>query len=184
MENIVFRQATEADSLFISQGFHTAMLYDDTPEERIRLFAEKICRRDDVLYSARNTIIAEIDGKPVGMITSYDGKGYKAMRQTTMELVRQHLGIEFPGMEDEAGEGEYYLDSLAVLPECRGKGIGKSLMLEAISRGHALGLPVTLVVDPANPRAQRLYASLGFVPQRDIFIFGHNYLKMVMNVLP
>ena len=58
---ITFRQATHSDALFIAQGFHTAMLMDDTPESRIRLFAEKICMRDDVLYSAPNTTIVEVD---------------------------------------------------------------------------------------------------------------------------
>ena len=180
MEKITFRQATIDDAQFIAEGFHTAMLMNDTPKERIALFAEKICRRNDVLYSAQNTILAEKYGKPIGMITSYDGKNYSAFRKTTMALVKEHLGIEFPGMEDEATEGEYYLDSLAVLPECRGLGIGSSLLKEAISRGHALGLPVTLVVDPANPKARKLYESLGFSFLRKIFIFGHNYDKMIL----
>lgn len=67
-----------------------------------------------MLYSARNTTIAELDGKPVGMLTAYDGSRYGTMRQVTMQLVKEHLGTEFPGMEDETVPGEYYLDSLAV----------------------------------------------------------------------
>lgn len=114
---ITFRKATQADALFIAKGFHAAMLMEDAPEERIRLFAEKICSRDDVLYSARNTTIAELDGKPVGMLTAYDGSRYGTMRQVTMQLVKEHLGTEFPGMEDETVPGEYYLDSLAVRPD-------------------------------------------------------------------
>lgn len=38
---ITFRKATQADALFIAKGFHAAMLMEDAPEERIRLFAEK-----------------------------------------------------------------------------------------------------------------------------------------------
>ena len=180
MEKITFRQAIADDALFISEGFHMAMLISNPPKERIALFAEKICSRNDVLYSAQNTILAEKDGKPVGMITSYDGKNYSAFRKTTMALVKEHLGIEFPGMEDEAAEGEDYLDSLAVLPECRGLKVGTRLLKEAISRGHALGLPVTLVVDPDNPKARKLYESLGFSFLRKIFIFGHHYDKMIL----
>ena len=180
MKEITIRQATDADTIFISQGFHDAMLLNDTPQQRIQLFADKICSRNDVLYSAKNTLIAEMDGKAVGMITSYDGKGYHDMRTVTMSLIKEHLGIEFPGMEDEAEEGEYYLDSLAVLPEYRGHGIGRMLLSEAIHRGHEMNLPVTLVVDPANPRARKLYESLGFKTSREMFLFGHTYMKMVL----
>lgn len=176
---IEFRQATEADALFIARGFHTAMLMEDTPEERIRLFADKICSRSDVLYSSVNTIIAEKDGVAAGMVTAYDGSRYHGMRIVTMALVKEHLGIEFPGMEDEAVPGEYYIDSLAVLPEFRGLGIGRQLLQKAVEEGHRRGLVATLAVDPVNTKAQRLYESLGFVRDSDLFIFGHTYWKMI-----
>lgn len=173
-----FRQATADDALFIARGFHMAMLMEDVPEEQTRLFAEKICRREDVLYSWRNTLIAELDGVPVGMVTAYDGRYYHGWRLTTLELVREHLGVEFPGMEDEAVPGEYYVDSLAVLPEHRGQGIGRALLEQAVRKGRELGLTVTLAVEYDNDRAQHLYRSLGFVPDGNLFIFGHDYQKM------
>lgn len=181
-----FRQATNEDALFISYGFHMAMLMEDTPLERIELFAEKICTHDDVLYSARNTTIAELIDEEnvnttpikVGMITAYDGKNYHEMRSKTFDLVKQHLGIEFPGMEDEAGEGEYYIDSLAVLSDYRGQGIGRKLLEKAIKKGKESGLSVTIVVDKINDKAEKLYKSLGFKVSGDIFIFGHYYTKM------
>lgn len=174
---MIFRQATQADTLFIAEGFHMAMLMEDTPKERIRMFAEKICSRDDVLYSARNTTIAELDGKPVGMLTAYDGSRYSEMRRMTMQLVKEHLGIEFPGMEDETVPGEYYLDSLAVLPQSRGKGTGRRLLENAIAEGRRRGLTVTLAVDPVNEKAQKLYRNIGFRPMGELFIFGHTYWK-------
>lgn len=180
MSTLQFRPATITDALFIARGFHTAMLMDDAPESQIRTFAEHICVREDVLYSWRNTILATVDGQPVGMLTAYDGSLYHQMRIVTMDLVRQHLGIEFPGMEDEAVPGEYYLDSLAVLPEHRGRGIGRRLLQQGIARGQALGLTVTLAVDPVNERAQRLYRSLGFDSDGELFIFGHTYWKMAV----
>lgn len=178
---LTFRPANKEDYLFIAHGFHTAMLMDDTEEERVRLFAETICTRDDVLYCARNTIIAEWDGERAGMITSYDGKDYAQMRDNTFRLVRKHMNIEFPGMDDEAVPGEYYLDSLAVVPEYRNKGIGRKLLEYAMAEGRKLGLKVTLAVDPVNKRAQDLYASLGFRREEDLFIFGHTYWKMVLH---
>lgn len=178
MTDMTFREATVEDALFIARGFHMAMLYDDAEEERIEKFARTICVREDVLYSWCNTIIAEVDGQPVGMLTAYNGRGYHAMRLVTMALVKEHLGVEFPGMEDEAVAGEYYLDSLAVMPPFRGKGIGRSLLRRGIADGHSLGLKVTLAVDPVNHRAKALYRSLGFEPDGKLFIFGHDYEKM------
>lgn len=178
--DIEFRKATADDALFIARGFHMAMLYDDATEERIELFARNICVREDVLYSWRNTIIAELDGKPAGMLTSYNGINYHEMRLRTMQLVKQLMDVEFPGMEDEAVPGEYYLDSLAVMPPYRGRGIGRALLQKGIGEGSALKLKVTLAVDPINDKAKRLYRSLGFKPSGTLFIFGHDYEKMII----
>lgn len=175
---LTFRNANIDDAVFIAKGFHMAMLYEDVPEEQVTLFARTICTREDVLYSWRNTVIAQVDGKDAGMLTSYDGRFYHKMRLRTMGLVKEHLGIEFPNMEDEAVEGEYYLDSLAVLPEFRGRGVGRSLLLRGIAEGRKKGLCVTLAVDPVNERAKVLYRSLGFLPAGKLFIFGHDYEKM------
>lgn len=178
--DVTFRQATIDDALFIARGFQMAMLMEDVPEEHTRLFAEKICEREDVLYSWRNTLIAEAEGSPVGMVTAYDGRYYRGWRETTLALVKEHLGVEFPGMEDEAVPGEYYVDSLAVLPAHRGQGIGRGLLQHAIAQGRELGLKVTLAVEYDNARALHLYRSLGFAPDGNLFIFGHDYQKMAI----
>lgn len=174
---ITFRKATQADALFRSVLHEHCRMEAFGYEERIRLFAEKICSRDDVLYSARNTTIAELDGKPVGMLTAYDGSRYGTMRQVTMQLVKEHLGTEFPGMEDETVPGEYYLDSLAVRPGLRGKGIGRRLLENGIAEGKSRNLTVTLAVDPVNEKAQKLYRAIGFRQMGELFIFGHTYWK-------
>lgn len=176
--DINIRPATPEDALFIARGFHTAMLYENVEEERTRLFAENVCSRDDVLYSWKNTIIAEVEGKPAGMITSYVGSQYKTLQINTFRIIKELFNTEFPGMEDETVPGEYYLDSLAVLPAFRGKGIGRTLLETAIKTGKDMGLVVTLAVAPVNERAQNLYKSLGFGPAGDLFIFGHTYWKL------
>lgn len=175
--NCVIRPATKDDALFIARGFHTAMLYEDTDEEVLRIFASEICTREDVLYSWRNTWIVECESVACGMLTAYDGAGYHSMRVLTQTLIKECLGTEFPGMEDESQTGEFYLDSLAVLPEHRGHGLGRKLLRFAIEKGLSMGLKVTLAVDPVNTRAQGLYRSLGFEPAGELFIFGHTYWK-------
>jgi ribosomal protein S18 acetylase RimI-like enzyme len=174
---MTFRPATENDSYFIAHGFHMAMHYKRS-EEEIARFAELICTRDDVLYCAGNTLIAEYNGEMAGMLTAYDGRYYHEMRERTMKLIKEYFDTEFPDMEDEAVEGEYYLDSLAVWPQYRGIGLGTALLERGIAEGLRLGLNVTLTVDPKNKNAQSLYASLGFERDGELFIFGKNYWKM------
>lgn len=56
---------------------------------------------------------------------------------------------------------ELRLMEVTLVPEFRGQGLGSSLMGKLLAWSDALGLPVTLHVEPFNP-AQRLYQSLGF----------------------
>ena len=172
-----FREATDNDAYFIAEGFHMAMHFKRSAEE-IADFAEKICKRDDVLYCAANTIIGEYNGEMAGMLTAYDGRRYHAMKERTMQLIKEYYGTEYPEMEDEAQSGEYYLDSLAVWPQHRGIGMGRALLERGIAEGLRLGLKVTLAVEPGNKKAQSLYSSLGFERDGNLFIFGGTYWKM------
>lgn len=177
------RQATIDDALFVAKGVIMA-LHRDPDEENIELIAN-ICRREDVLYSYRHTLIAFVDDIPVGLCLCYDGKGYHETRIRTFKLFEQDPDIDksdemdFEHFEDETHEGEYYIDSLAVLPEYRNRGIAKELMLAQMKKGSEMGLPVaTLLVDPENPDAQSLYSKLGFEYQEDIYAFGQIFWKL------
>jgi len=49
------------------------------------------------------------------------------------------------------------------MPECRGRGIGSTLLHQVMARGTAAGKPVTIHVEAYNP-ALTLYRRLGFEP--------------------
>ena len=51
---------------------------------------------------------------------------------------------------------------VALVPDTRGKGIGRGLLERVIEEATRLGAPVTLHVSVANPAALRLYERLGF----------------------
>ncbi len=95
----------------------------------------------------------------------------------------------FSNVEPECEAGEYYLDSLAVHPDFRGRlfeyegvqeKLGHILLLDGIRRGQALGYTRTsLIVDVDRPRLHHYYSQLGFRPVRDILFFGHTYTRMV-----
>ncbi|MEM8749304.1 MAG: N-acetyltransferase [Pseudomonadota bacterium] len=59
--------------------------------------------------------------------------------------------------------GDWFVDSLAVYPDCRGQGLGRMLLDDCISRGQKAGhQTISLVAEDANPPAIALYESRGF----------------------
>lgn len=59
-----------------------------------------------------------------------------------------------------------FVVNLAVLPEARGHGIGRSLMEHGMAYYRARGVRhMRLFVNPANASALALYEALGFTPQ-------------------
>ena len=66
--------------------------------------------------------------------------------------------------------GEQFLHKIMVHPKCRGRGIGSSLMAEALKRATT---PVLLTVDPANAAAIKLYENFGFIVRDRI----HGYYR-------
>lgn len=119
-----------------------------------------------MLYSHRHALLAEIDAEPVGLILAYDGAHYHSLRTRTFALLPAFAGMDVDSMEDEATVGEYYIDSLAVAPTARGRGVGRALLAQAVQRAARLQLRPTLLVDPDNPGARRLYAAAGFAKRQ------------------
>lgn len=138
-----------------------------------------IVKLDYTLYSWRNTFVAEIEGKLVGAIISYDGCQYAEMRHNTFELIRKQSGKDFSAMDIETKPGEWYLDSLAVRWGYRNQGIGTKLINAAIQEGQKNGINTfSLACEHDNKKAFQLYLQLGFITISHIHIFDDDYLKM------
>lgn len=84
------------------------------------------------------------------------------------------------GAVDERGEG--WVLSLAVSPEARRQGVGRSLAVALLNALDARGVAATwLTVAPANAAARTLYAALGFTVGdvvRDCFGAGEDRLRL------
>lgn len=177
------RDAQIEDSEFVAHGI--CMALHMIPEEQGLRGIAKICERDDVLYSYRHAIVACEDETPVGLCLCYDGGKYHELRENTFPLFAalfpddpDQEEMDFEHAEDEAVAGEYYMDSLAVMPQWRRKGIGFRLMQAQIERGRKLGFKkATLLVDPENVEAQRMYRKLGFVDDTQVYVFGQIFWK-------
>lgn len=133
----------------------------------------EIARREGTQYSWRLGLIAQIDGVAAGAIVGYDGASLKTLRDGTYAVIKAQTG-HTPTLLDETEAGEFYLDSVGVLPEFRGLGIGRALVTafceKVFTEGHER---VGLIVDYNNPGAEKLYTSLGFERVGTRIFFGH-----------
>ena len=189
-KKIYIRDATSEDAPFIARvvlaGIDMLDLDAVLPDDQLHLYEHliEICRMDDTLYSYLNTRIAEMDGNRVGALVAYDGAHYAKMRAKTFGIVKQTSGMDLNHSAMETGLGEFYLDSMAILPEYRGLGIGQKLMLDRMEWAKRNGFDaVTLLVDKDKPRLQDYYEELGFVFVEDMFVFGDLFNKMVCSPL-
>ena len=149
--------------------------------EDFRIMMTLLVEREDSQYSYRNTLVAMDEDKVVGISVSYDGGKLHQLRQTFIETAKEHIGKDHSGMDDETQAGELYLDSLAVLPEYRRRGIASRLIRATKERADKMGLPcVGLLVDKGNPDGEALYASIGFKYVNDSMWGGHPMKHLVL----
>ena len=182
---VQLRYVTLDDAPFIARvvlaGIDMLDIDAALPDEQRAIFEHliEICRMDDTLYSYCNTRIAETDGIPVGALVAYDGARYAGMREKTFGLVMQTSGMDLSCNAMETGPGEFYLDSMAILSDYRGVGIGKMLMRDRVDFALNNGFQkVTLLVDKDKPRLQEYYQSEGFSFSKEMFVFGAWYNKL------
>lgn len=187
---VQLRDATSEDAPFIARvvlaGIELLDMDAALPDNQRVLYEHLvgICRMDDTLYSYRNTRIAEVDDCAVGALVAYDGARYAKMREKTFGLVQQTSGMDLNHKAMETGPGEFYLDSMAILSDYRGAGIGKMLMRDRVDFSLSNGFQkVTLLVDKDKPRLQRYYECEGFAFSEEMFVFGAWYNKMVCSLL-
>lgn len=138
--------------------------------------------RSDTQYSYNNTLVATIEDNIVGICVSYDGGLLHSLRQPFIEAAKQEWGMDHSGIPDETQAGELYLDSLAVDPTYRGRGIASLLLRASIDKSRALGLPSTgLLVDVGNPKAEALYNKVGFQYAGTNSWGGHGMKHLVLH---
>ena len=144
MADVRFRALTPADQAALWEWLHVA-LWDPPPaplrpravleDPRVRIYAEGWGRAGDV------GVVAVVDGVDAGacwMRVLPEGVG-----MGSIDAVTPQLGI-------------------ALEEPFRGKGIGKRMMLEALSSAWVAGFErVSLTVHPENP-ARHMYAACGF----------------------
>ncbi|MGO4745575.1 GNAT family N-acetyltransferase [Serratia quinivorans] len=128
--------------------------------------------RNDVYFGYKNVFVARDQEKILGCILYFKGEdesGFTAITEPHAE------------MENESDPDEIYIDSLAVLPECRGRGIAKSLISRVVEEARQQGLnKVGLLADTKKPHLKALYRTLGFNVTAEIKLLNDHYEKMTV----
>ena len=187
---VTIRDAREDDAEFLAQvilaAAHMSDMGADTANSTATATAASagdltaICRRTDTLYSWRNARIACACGKRAGAMVSYPGDIYVAARSITFPLLPGLTQAQIDATDIETLPGEWYLDSLAVLPEFRRAGIGKMLVMDAIERGRNAGYTqCTLLAEKSSTHLVEYYTRLGFAIESSKLYLGNAYWRMV-----
>ena len=189
IEQAQISQAPDIAHLIMEAMNHECCLYFAGEEHGLLgfhgLMTDLVCRTDSQ-YSYLNTLVAlNAQREVIGVCTSYDGACLHRLREAFVQSCLARFNRDFGNMDDETAAGELYVDSLAVDARYRGKGIAKTLLKSTIDKAKQLQLPaVGLLVDKGNPKAERLYASIGFQYVDDNQWGGHamRHLQHILGV--
>lgn len=176
VRNIEIRRATEKDAPVIAQAVAMAIGHESSVnycgENYLEVLTE-VAQLAGTQYSYANSLVASVDGEPAGALCGYDGAALDELRAGTLAVVNKYNPLDGP-IDDETQPGEFYLDSIGVLPAYRGLGIGSMLInaMTETARNEGYGR-IGLIVDFDNPKAEKLYARLGFRRAGTRMFFGH-----------
>lgn len=177
MNEIKIIDATADDAEMIAYAIMEAVgdeivneMAGNNTRQMVREVFTRLARRDDSQYSYRNSRVAVMpSGIKAGVCISYDGARLKPLRRAFFEEANRVLGWNMTADEIEALPGEtcgeeFYLDTIATLPQYRKQGVATALIADARKKAEAAGLPLGLLVADDNPQARELYESIGFSP--------------------
>ena len=129
-------------------------------------------------YSYRNFAVADHKDRVVGVINYYNSDDVEELNQHLFECLQEN-SPETTTFEAEWEPGEFYLDSLAVDPAYRGRGVAKKLIEYAEKVGRQRGMTImSLIVLERKHKAYWLYRRLGFHMKLFKKLYGEDYKYM------
>ncbi|PLS16999.1 N-acetyltransferase [Bacillus sp. M6-12] len=156
-------------------------LTGETAELEILRVLRDYFKREKNRLSYRNSIILETKGEIAGIVIAYHGSEAEQLDAPIRSRLKQKM--QNAVVDKEAEVTDYYLDTLCVAHQHRGKRMGTMLIAAAEEKGRRLGYAtIALNVEKDNERARSLYSRLGYKFRKVILINHHNYDYMVKNL--
>ena len=179
---IEIRNARAEDAAMVAWIVLAALdMMDDASGELVERMTQ-VCGEAGTLYSWENTRLAVVDGKVGGGLIAYPGSEYARLRAVTWTRCWDMAPEVLSTVGMECGDGEFYLDSMALLPEFRGLGLGRMLLEDAMEKAAGMGLASTsLIADVNKPSLVSHYEKIGFTKEGTMEFFGHDYFIMRRN---
>ncbi|UCD66720.1 MAG: GNAT family N-acetyltransferase [Deltaproteobacteria bacterium] len=187
--NIQIREALAGDASFLARSIliagraHVAkgiweIVLNVSESDCLRFLELLACTAAEHLFHYSCSFIAESDDKiPVGSLGGYDPKksGYQSLQQALPEVYRK---LSLPGLDFESAnkraskilaclpkeiENAWVIDSVATMPEYRGRGVAEYMLRAVLDEGKKRGYQIAQVnMYIGNEPALHLYQKLGF----------------------
>lgn len=138
------------------------------------------CTKEGYRYFYQRVRLLEEEGKIIGVAVGYPATEEKDIDQGWVQVLEEEkIPFEPLFWESECEGKDWYIDSVSVDTAWRGKGIGTRLLEDQIEVAREKGYAtVALNVDFQNPRARKLYESIGFICHKEKEISNHPYAYM------
>jgi GNAT superfamily N-acetyltransferase len=125
------------------------------PDETVAEAGARRYAREGVAFSFENCLIAELDGRTVGMAHSFPMEADPDAKPESDPVLKPYSELE--------DYGSLYLSGLAVDEGNRDAGIGTQLMVAVNRHAKEKSIPrISLICFERNDGAMRLYQRLGF----------------------
>lgn len=183
----MIRKATQKDCMEIAkllwvifEDMELPLLKKISKNKLLDMVAECIAE-PTYRFGFKRGLVYELNGEIAGVIFGYPSEDEAIIDEPFRNVLLKN-GFD-PNdnlfVDKETLPNEWYIDSVVVNKKFRGLGIGSALLngmsQTAIDAGyHTIGLNV----DKANPKAKKLYASLGYQKVADLVISDHQYEHM------
>jgi len=133
-------------------------------------------------YSLKNNLVVEEDGKAVAAMMVFPADSQPDLDGPLLESLNAR-GYGLDELFFEGEPGTFYLSTMGVDPDYRGRGYGSALLTAAGKVAREKGFTrVSLLVSKGKPKARALYERLGFSPLSEVRIGDVDYIRMVKGV--
>lgn len=133
--------------------------------------------------SYQNMLVAEGEQGIVGLLLAYHGSASDDLDRPLIAYMGDVCKNPALILDREAGEDEFYIDTVVVAPAFANQGIGTALMgavEEWAQRLHYNKLALNVYHE--NEGAYRLYQRLGYTDSEEIYIASRRYFHMIKHL--